>query len=292
MSHFCGILRGLHIRWVRMIKKLGKKDEQEVAKTEEKEMSFLEHLEELRWHIVRSILSVVIIAIVVFLFKDAVTRIMYAPRYSSFFTHRLICDFFGFHCDVAQFKMIRRELGEDFFVHLKTSLSLGIILSFPYIFWEIWRFIKPGLYEKERKAARGMVGVCSLLFFIGVLFGYFIIAPFAINFLANYSFGNLGDEKTVNLSSYVGYLTMLTLPVGFVFELPVLSYVLAKIGVLTSGFMKNYRRHAIVIIFIVGAVISPPDLASQLLIAFPLMGLYELSISIVKRIEKKNKVED
>lgn len=259
---------------------------------EEKEMSFLDHLEELRWHIIRSVLSILVIAIIVFLFKDTVTRIMYAPRFPSFITHEFLCNTFGFHCDVAQFKMIRRELGEDFFVHLKTSFALGIILSFPYMLWETWRFIKPGLYAAERKAARGMVGICSMLFFIGVLFGYFIIAPFAINFLASYSFGDIADEKTVNLSSYIGYLTMLTFPVGFVFELPVLTYVLAKIGILTSSFMKRYRRHAIVLIFIIGAVISPPDLASQLLIAFPLLGLYEISISIVKRIEKKRAKEE
>ena len=253
---------------------------------DENEMSFLEHLEELRWHIVRSVLSIVILSIVIFFFKDLVTKIMYAPRYSDFVTHKFLCEHLNVHCDVNQVKIITRELGEEFITHLKTSLWLGLLLSFPYIFWEIWRFVKPGLYEAERKAARGIVGLCSLLFFIGVMFGYFIIAPFAINFLAGYSFGETNDQ-TVMLASYIGYLVMLTFPVGLIFQLPIISYILAKIGLLTPGFMRTYRRHAIVIIFIIGAVISPPDLPSQLLIALPLIGLYEISIRIVARVEKR-----
>ena len=273
-----------------MLKNLGKKKEIVAAESEEKEMSFLEHLEELRWHIFRSVLSILVISIVIFLFKDLVVSIMFAPRYNDFVTHKFLCDHLEVHCEVNQFKMFTSAMGEEFITHLTTSLWLGLMFSIPYIFWEIWRFIKPGLYESERKAARGMVAVCSLLFFIGVLFGYFIIAPFAFNFLAGYSFGE-SNEATVSLSSYIGYLVMLTVPVGVIFELPIMCYVLGKIGVLTSSFMKNYRRHAIVIIFIIGAVISPPDLPSQLLIAFPLLLLYELSISIVKRIEKKNAKE-
>ncbi len=258
---------------------------------EEHEMSFLEHLEELRWHIVRSLLSIIVIAIIVWFLKDTVTRIMYAPRYASFFTNELVCQLIGSNCEIAQFKIITRELGEEFLTHLRTSLWIGFLFSFPYIFWEIWKFIKPGLYERERKAARGIVAVCSFLFFLGVLFGYFIMAPFAIAFLAGYSFGDTNDQ-TVMLSSYISYLTMLTLPTGIIFELPVLAYILGKIGIITTDFMKKFRRHAIVIIFIVAAIITPPDLMTQLLIAFPLMGLYEFSIYIVKRIEKKNAEEE
>lgn len=274
-----------------MTKEITNSEQPNEENPREKEMSFLEHLEELRWHIVRSILSILVIAITVFFFKDLVTKIMYAPRYSSFVTHSFLCEHLGVHCDVNQFKIITRQMGEEFITHLSTSLWLGVFFSFPYIFWEVWRFIKPGLYEKERKAARGIVGVCSLLFFIGVSFGYFVIAPFAINFLAGYSFGDTNDQ-TVMLGSYIGNLVLLTLPVGLIFQLPVLSYILGKIGILTSSFMKTYRRHAIVIIFIVGAIISPPDLPSQFLIALPLLGLYEASISIVKNIEKRNKEKE
>lgn len=273
-----------------MIKKLKGKDKDNLpTKTEEeKEMSFLEHLEELRWHLVRSVVSILVISIVVFFFKDLVVKIINAPRFNDFPTHRFLCEHLQVHCDVNQMKIITMKMAEEFITHLKTSLSLGLLLSFPYIFWEIWRFVKPGLYEKERKAARGIVGVCSVLFFIGVFFGYFIIAPFAINFLAGYTFGET-NESTVTLSSYIGYIVMVTFPVGLIFQLPIVSYILGKIGILTTSFMKNYRRHAIVIIFIIGAVISPPDLPSQFLLALPLIGLYELSITIVSRIEKKEK---
>lgn len=256
--------------------------------TAEKEMSFLDHVEELRWHIIRSVTAIVIVATLVFIFKDLVTRVMYAPRYSSFITHSIICQYTGMHCDVTQFKMITGKLGEEFMTHLKTSFWLGLIFAFPYIIWEVWRFVKPGLYEHEQKAARGIVGVCSILFFLGVMFGYFIITPFAINFLTSYTFGET-NEQTVMLGSYIATLTSLLFPTGMAFELPVIAYGLAKVGVLSSTFMKHYRRHAIVIIFIVAAIITPPDFYSQLFIGFPLIGLYELSIRVVKRVEKARK---
>lgn len=273
-----------------MLKKLGKTDEKDDRddqnQKEEKEMSFLDHLEELRWHIIRSVIAIIVLAIVVFNFADLVTDILYAPRYADFFTHTFACKTVGVHCEVPQFKIITRELGEEFLTHLRTSLWLGFILSFPYIFWEVWRFIKPGLYPHERKAARGVVSICSLLFFCGVLFGYFIMAPFAISFLAGYTFGDTNDQ-TVMLSSYLSYMTMLTLPTGIIFELPVVAFFLGKVGILSSSFMKRFRRHAIVLIFILAAIITPPDLATQLLIGFPLILLYEVSISLVGRIEKK-----
>jgi len=271
------------------MKKIGSKDDQNLD-GEEKEMSFLEHIEELRWHLIRSIGALFIIGIGVFLAKDFVTELLFAPRYNSFFTHRLLCQYLNVHCEVPQFDIITREIGEQFFVHLTSSVFIAFILAFPYLFWEIWRFIKPGLYEKERKAARGIVFVCSLLFFVGVLFGYYIIAPFSISFLAGYSFGE-GNQETATLGSYVGYITKVTLPTGLVFELPILAYFLGKVGLISSSLMKKFRRHAIVVIFILAAIITPPDLPTQLLIATPLLGLYELSISIVKRIEKKHEKE-
>ena len=275
-----------------MTKSVTKKDgNQNGVKNVEKEMSFIEHLEELRWHIIRSIGAIVVIAVAVFFFKDTVTKILYAPRYSSFPTHSFACSLMGVNCDVPQFKIITRELGEEFLTHLKTSIWFGFMLAFPYIFWEFWRFIKPGLYREEIKAARGIVAICSFLFFCGVSFGYFILAPFAINFLSGYSFGDTNDN-TVMLSSYLGYLTKMILPTGIVFQLPVMVYFFGKIGLLSSSFMKHYRRHAIVVIFILAAIITPPDMITQLLIAMPLILLYEISISILKRIEKKEAAKD
>ena len=268
--------------------KSGKEDQN---KDVEKEMSFLDHLEELRWHIIRSVIAIIVCAIGVFLLKDLVTKIIFAPRYADFFTHELLCQLLSIHCEVPTFEIITRDLGEEFFVHLKSSIFLGVIVTFPYLFWEMWRFVKPGLYPNERKAARGIVATCSILFFLGILFGYFVIAPFAISFLAGYQFGE-GNQSTATLGSYVNYITMITLPTGLVFELPIVAYFLGKIGLISSALMKRFRRHAIVIIFILAAILTPPDVMTQMLIGIPLIGLYELSIGIVKRLEKKAAQEE
>ena len=262
------------------------------APTSEKEMSFLDHLEELRWHIIRSIIAIVLVAIVVFWQSPVVIDVLFAPRYETFPTYRIICNGFNVFCEVPQFEIIYKDLGERFFTHLKTSIWLGIILGFPFIFWEFWRFIKPGLYEHEKKATRGMVGICTVLFFLGVLFGYFIIAPFAISFLAGYQFGTDDAIVSSTLSSYVSYMTMITLPTGMVFQLPVVAYFLGKAGIIGSDTMKRFRRHAIVVIFIMAAIITPPDVITQFLIAIPLMGLYQIGIIAVKRIEKKRAEQD
>lgn len=255
--------------------------------TEEKEMSFLEHIEELRWHIVRSLISIVVVGIVVFINKPIVVSIIFGPKEADFITYKLFCKHFGLMCQINGFEVIQRELGEEFFTHLTTSFWLGLMVSFPYIMWEFWRFVKPGLYDKEKKAARGIIFVCSLLFFAGILFGYYIIAPFAIDFLSSYSFGE--NQDTATLSSYVSYITMITLPAGIVFQLPVFAFFLGKAGLVSSQMMINFRRHAIVVIFLAAAVITPPDVISQFLIAVPLLILYQISIFIVKRIEKGQK---
>ena len=265
--------------------------EKEVVSSE-KEMSFLEHLEELRWHIIRSVGAIVLIGIFVFWQRDIVIEILYAPRYETFPTYRLICNSLGVFCDVPQFQIIFKDLGERFFTHLKTSVWLGIILGFPYLFWEFWRFIKPGLYDHEKKAARGIVSVCSFLFFVGVAFGYFVIAPFAISFLAGYEFGTDNSIVSTTLSSYVSYMTMITLPTGMIFQLPVVAFFLGKAGLISSDMMKRFRRHAVVLIFILAAIITPPDVITQFLIAMPLMGLYQIGIIVVKRIEKNRAAED
>jgi len=253
--------------------------------TPEREMSFLDHLEELRWHIVRSAASVFVFGIIVFLAKDFVfNKIILAPKNDTFVTYRLFCEFADALCfGPKNFTIMPRELGEQFFTHLKVSIWLGIIISFPYIFWEFWRFIKPGLYKEEEKAARGIVFICSFLFISGVLFGYFIIAPFAISFLAGYSISN-EVISSPTLSSYVGSLTMFTIPTGITFELPVVVYFFSKIGLLTPEFMKKYRRHAVVIILVFAAIITPPDVFTQFLIGIPVYGLYELSILVCQRV--------
>jgi len=264
----------------------------------EKEMSFFDHLEELRWHIMRSVLAILAFAIVIFLSKDFVfNTIIFGPRSPDFITYRVICNFsnlIGMGESLCffpkEFNLITPDMGELFLTHMKVSFILGFVLAFPYIFWEVWRFIKPGLYEKEKKVTRYAVGVCSVLFTLGVMFGYYVISPFAISFLTGYQLP--GVEATPALGSYIGYMVMFTLPTGIVFELPVAAQVLTQVGVLSSAFLKQYRRHAIVILVALAAIITPPDAFSQILIALPLVGLYEISIYVAKRVEKQQALEE
>ena len=259
-----------------------------MTQTKEKDMSFLEHLEELRWHIVRSLASIMVIAVFVFLAKDFVFNdIILAPTRNDFLTYRLICEYLEALCfGPGEVTVFTRDLGEQFLIHLKVSFWIGIIIAFPYIFWEIWKFVSPGLYENERKATRGVVAICTFLFLSGVLFGYYIIAPFAIAFLSTYSVSDIVSD-TFTLSSIVNYMTMFTIPAGLVFQLPVGMYFLSKLGLVTPAFLKTYRKHAFVIILILSALITPPDVITQLLIATPLYFLYEVSIWISARVQKK-----
>lgn len=252
------------------------------------EMSFLDHLEELRWHILRSLSSVLVFAIIVFLFKDFVfDKIILAPKNADFVTYRFFCGLTDFTCFTPpHFVIMPKELGEQFFTHLKVSIWLGIIISFPYIFWEIWRFIKPGLYKNEQKATRGVVFICSFLFLTGVLFGYFVISPFAVTFLAGYTI----SPEVINsptLSSYVGYMTMFTIPTGIIFELPIVVYFLSRIGLVTPELMKKYRKHSVIFILIFASIITPPDVITQFLIGIPIYFLYEISIHVSRRAYRK-----
>ena len=258
---------------------------------EEKEMGFLDHLEELRWHIVRAVISILVIAIVVFVSEEFIfEQVIYGPKKPGFPTYQFFCNLSEATCiQPPELQLITRELGEQFFVHLKVSFWLGLTLAFPYIFWEFWKFIKPGLYKKEQKAARGLVLICSILFGSGVLFGYYIIAPFAITWLGSYTVGTEAINSPT-LASYVNYLTMCTIPIGILFEFPIVAYFLGKIGLLTSSFLRKFRRHSIVIIFLLSAVITPPDVITQILISMPVIILYEISIRIIQRLEKNNKV--
>ena len=256
-------------------------------KRDPNKMTFLEHLESLRWHIIRSLVAVVALAIIVFLAKDFVfNTVIMGPRSSDFLTYKVICAISERLCFAPpDFQLLTRDLGEQFIVHLKVSFWLGLVIAIPYVFFEVWKFIRPGLYDTERKAARGFVFVCSLLFFMGVLFGYYVLSPFAITFLASY---DVGATSAPTLHSYVNYMTMFTLPTGIVFQLPVLVYFLANIGLIGPQFMRTYRKHAFVIILIMASIITPPDVITQLLITVPLYFLYEVSIIIAARIEKKN----
>ncbi len=271
---------------------------QQVAPIPEDEMSFLEHLEALRWHIIRAVAWISVFAIVAFVMKDFVFGdIIFGPRKEDFFSYRAMCAFSNWVgmgdvlCLVPpDFQVQGVEFGELFTTHLKVSFFIGFAVAFPFVLWEFWKFIKPGLYEKERKAARGFVFVCSFLFMCGVLFGYYVISPFAVTFLAGYQIEGAVSNPT--LASFVNYMVMFTIPVGLVFELPVLIYFLTKIGLVTPDFLKTYRRHAFVIILIAAAIITPPDVITQFMVGFPLFFLYEISIFISARVVKKAEEEE
>lgn len=263
---------------------------------EEGGMSFLDHLEALRYHILRSVAAILIFTVIAFLAKDIVFGIIIlGPSKVDFITYRVLCDlgnYLGISAlciDQLPFTIQSRQMTGQFTMHMTSSIVVGFVVAFPYVFWEIWRFISPGLYEKERNAARGAVFFVSFLFLSGAAFGYYVLSPLSINFLANYQL----DPTILNefdVTSYVTTLTMLVIASAVMFQLPVVVYFLSMSGLVTSRMLKEYRRHSIVVILIVSAIITPPDVVSQLLIAMPILVLYEVGIMIAKRLEKQKAI--
>lgn len=257
-----------------------------------KEMSFLDHLEELRWHLLRSVASIFLFTLMAFIAKDFVFQtIIFGPSRTDFITYRLLCQLsekvgYDVLCiEKLPFVIQSRTLTGQFTMHIVGSVVIGVVCAFPYAFWEIWRFVKPGLYAHEQRFTQGATFFVSLLFLLGVGFGYFILSPLAINFLSNYQLDpSIANE--FDITSYVSTLATLVLACGLMFQLPMVVYFLSKIGILTPSFMREYRRHAIVVILIIAAVITPPDPFSQVLVAAPITVLYELSIFISAKVEK------
>ena len=260
-------------------------------------MSFLDHLEELRWHLIRSIASILVFAIAAFLSKSLIwDTIILGPSKPDFWTYRVICemsqkigtDVFCF--DELPFIIQSRQMTGQFTMHILSSIVIGLLCAFPYTFWEMWRFIKPGLYEKEQSLSRGATFFVSVLFASGVLFGYFILTPLAVNFLGNYQVAD-SILNEFDIISYVSTVSLLVLACGLMFQLPVVVYFLTKAGLITPALMRTYRRHAIIVILIASAIITPPDVISQVLIAFPLVFLYQISIFISKMVLRKSEEE-
>jgi sec-independent protein translocase protein TatC len=264
---------------------------------EGKEMSFLDHLEELRWHILRSLAAITVVGIVLFLFKNWLfERVVFGPTHDDFISYRIICNLsnqIGLGDSMCfsppTFEKIAIGFAESFIISIKVAFVAGFLAAFPYVFYEIWSFIKPGLYKKERSVTRGIVFICSALFLLGVLFGYYVIAPFAINFLAGYYIPGVTNSPT--LSSFITYMIMFTAPAGLIFELPIVVYFLSKVGLITPEVMKKYRRHAIVAILLLAALITPPDVVTQFLIGIPLFFLYEISIIVSGRVVKREEAK-
>jgi sec-independent protein translocase protein TatC len=260
---------------------------------EEEVMSFLDHLEQLRWHLLRSVAAVLVFTVAAFLAKSVIFgKVILGPSRVDFITYQTLCKVSNWLnipalcIDVLPFTIQSRQMTGQFSMHLTSSMVVGLVVAFPYLFWEIWRFISPGLHLQEKSAARGAVFFVSMLFFAGAAFGYFILAPLSINFLSNYQL----DPSILNefdIGSYVTTLIMLVLASAIMFQLPVVIYFLSMSGLVSAAMLRSYRRHAIVVILIVSALITPPDIISQVLIAMPILVLYEVGITIAKRLEKK-----
>lgn len=266
---------------------------------DESGMSFLEHLEAFRWVLVRSAIAVVLAAAGAFvLYRHVFDGIILAPMSPSFFTNRVLCaigTYLGSNSlciNSTPLNIININMAGQFNTHLQVSFLAGVIVAFPFIVAQIWSFIKPALYETERKGTRGAVAYITFLFVLGVLFGYFIISPLTIHFLGNYSISE-SVKNQISLSSYISSITSVTFATGLLFELPVLVFFLTKAGIITPDFLRKYRRHAFVVILVVAAVITPPDVLSLILVAFPLWLLFELSISVsAKNIRRREKASN
>jgi sec-independent protein translocase protein TatC len=263
--------------------------DQDFEERSDREMGFLDHLEELRSHIFRSAIYLVVTTIVAFSAKDFLFgTLIFGPLRNDFWTYRTLCSlshYFGYGdsgCIQPSFtgKLQTIGIGEAFNMHFKIAMICGFILALPLILNEVWFFVKPALSKKERRYFRHFVWVCSFLFFIGVAFGYFILSPFSINFLISYELPL--TEHRPSASSFIDIIVMLTLPVGLVFELPIVIYFLSKAGIITHRIMADNRRFAYMIIIILAAIVTPPDIISQIIVTIPLIILYELSIMIAK----------
>ncbi len=270
------------------------------GKNIEAEMSFFDHLEVLRWHLIRSAVVILALTILSFFYYDFLFDvIIMGPKRPDFWTYRMMCEIGSYFNLGPSFcitsipgKIINTEMAGQFTLQINSALLMGIILGFPYLLWEVWRFVKPALLENERKSASGFVFFASLLFIIGIMFGYFIIAPLSVNFLTNYKISSI-IENTITIDSYLSSVATLTLGTGVVFELPIVIFILSKLGIMTPKFMKAQRRYAVVIILVIAAIVTPtPDILTMLTVSFPLFLLYEVSIMVSAGVYKKKLLKE
>lgn len=271
-----------------------------MAKTKKKigEMSFLDHLEELRWLLVRSTIAILVCATVAFFFSDFIFNdIIFGPKDPNFITYKYFCEL-STQLDISEsfcvkelpFEIQNTDIEGQVSLLIWTCITAGFIVAFPYMLLQLWNFISPALYEKERKYAKSFIFISSMLFFIGVLFGYFIIVPMSVNFFATF---NVSPEikNDINVQSYIGMIKTSVIACGLIFELPIIMYFLTKVGLITPEFLRKYRKYAIVLILIVAAIATPPDVVSQIVVSIPLLILYEVSI-FISAIVIKNKEKE
>jgi len=264
------------------------------AKSTNDEMSFLDHLEDLRWHLIRASLAIVIAATLAFFAKGFIFDVLlFGPRHPDFWTYDILCRFTtwlglesGFCFDEMPFRIQSRTMGGQFSAHIWVSMTAGFVLAFPYVIYEFWKFVAPAMKDTEKNSSKGFIFISSILFFLGVLFGYYLVTPLSINFLGKYQ---VSDDvfNDFDLSSYIALVRASVLASGLIFELPIVIYFLTKVGVLTPGFLRKYRKYALVIVLIFSAIITPPDIVSQIIVAIPVLILYEVSILISRIVYRK-----
>lgn len=256
---------------------------------EEKNMSFLEHLEELRWRLVRSAIAIVLMASVLFWFKEWIMiHVFQSMLKADFISFRMMCEWFGICSVDVNVQMQSTSVSGQFSYALMMSVLGGIVISSPYIFYQLWSFIKPGLKKNEKSAMNGLFVYVSFLFLLGILFGYFIVAPLCIQFFGNFTLSP-DIENNFTVDSYMSMILSTIFYSGLFFLLPVVIYILAKMDIVSSEFLRKYRKHAIVGVLILSAIITPPDLISQIIVAIPITILYEIGILVARRVEKLKK---
>ena len=253
---------------------------------EDKQMTFLNHLEELRWRLVRISISIILFAIIIWFFQEWIMeRIFLSMKNPEFISFKIICRYLNICLEKVPVTMQSMTVSGQFSYALMMSIMGGIIIAFPFIFYQIWAFVKPGLKYTEKSVTKGIVFYISLLFFLGIAFGYFIVAPLTVQFFGSYKISPKIDN-IFTINSYMSTILSTVFFSGILFLLPIISYLFTKLGILSSKYLKKYRKHAIICILILAAIITPPDLISQIIVGIPIALLYESSILIAKRVEK------
>ncbi len=258
---------------------------------EEKEMPFLEHLEEFRKRLIRSGAAILAFAFLAFFFKGFIFEdLLFWPKHESFPAFRFLCSLshwmaMGDRLCITppDFPLVNLEMSGQFSAHILVSIVSGIVIAFPYFLQQMWSFLNPGLKKSERRSARKVFWVGTLLFFLGILFGYFVMSPLSVRFLGGYQVSELVENK-IRLGSYVSTVALVTLSAGILFQLPIVVHFLATTGIMTPELLRKHRKHALIVVLLLSAIITPPDVTSQLLVAVPLLILYEISIRVAVRV--------
>ena len=264
------------------------------------EMSFIDHLEALRWHILRSVIAVLVGAIIIFIYAaEVVDKVIMGPTHPGFITYSILCKI-GHKLNMVEslclsnFKIEfqSNQMTEQFMMTFTIAFVGGFVVAFPYVFWELWRFVKPALSKKEVKRTSGIIFWVSALFFLGVAFGYYVLTPFMVNFYSTYSLSP-SIKFIPTVSDYMENLIYTTVGIGVLFQMPLIILFLSKIGIISPKFLRTYRRHALVVILIAAAIITPStDPFSLTIVTIPLYGLYEASIFISAKVFKEREKRD